>query len=380
MVNNGVISAPIDFSDPYNCMGVAAQSNGYDVGYICGNGHGKINKWAKYKPIRVNQASEINDTLRYSANQGIDPETIHGTLEEVMSMGSSGTAWNYLPPTSSYWFRLNDFISYNHYAVAPYNRTSIPSSGTTTGTTASFDWRVTLNSSAEFDITDMAVYDNYKGSLSMYYFFVCKKGSSYCKSSYVNADSASGKMIFSITFPSVGTWQCALVCANSAAYSEDIASMTDLLLMPGMYFTFQLTKQSAWIYATLQTTPSIYYDSSTYEMNFGTSYFTIQLSATQSTGGYTYLQFGFTIWGYTSDGDQIAYAEVYDTDEQYGYSGTPTVTWNMVDFPQTVNLAELIDTGELEQVSYFIVRPDIKVVSGTGAPSWTTDKSWTVYV
>lgn len=121
-VNNSVISAPIDFSDPYNCMGVAAQSNGYDVGYICANGHGKINMWSRAKPVRFSSVSHTSDTWWKgdAGNCGIDISgaraTSYKNIRDIMtSDGKNGYA--YIPPTATDWKRIDDFEGYMHDAV-----------------------------------------------------------------------------------------------------------------------------------------------------------------------------------------------------------------------------------------------------------------------
>lgn len=132
MVNNGLITAPISVKDPYTCMGVGATANGYDLGYICSNSHKKVNKWAKYKPVRKSGAEEISEDVFKSANYGIGdtPYWIRlasmktgfidkNPLPENMSVWPL-EYWSYLAPNgTSHWKRLTDFISYSHNAESP---------------------------------------------------------------------------------------------------------------------------------------------------------------------------------------------------------------------------------------------------------------------
>ena len=56
--SNGKITAPVGLdSDVYPTLGIGPTSDGYELGYACANTHGKINKWSKKKPVRV----EVNN-------------------------------------------------------------------------------------------------------------------------------------------------------------------------------------------------------------------------------------------------------------------------------------------------------------------------------
>lgn len=60
-VNNNRISAPIGLQEVYSLLGVTPTGGLRDLAYICGNSHGKINKWSKKKPIRYAQAAALTD-------------------------------------------------------------------------------------------------------------------------------------------------------------------------------------------------------------------------------------------------------------------------------------------------------------------------------
>ena len=61
--SNGQITAPVDASDPYDVMCVGQYNGTFDVGHICGNTHGKINKWSKRKPIVYDTIEELTTLL-----------------------------------------------------------------------------------------------------------------------------------------------------------------------------------------------------------------------------------------------------------------------------------------------------------------------------
>lgn len=47
-IQNGTrIVSPINLQEPYTVMGVSKTGTYYDVAYICGNGHGRINIWER---------------------------------------------------------------------------------------------------------------------------------------------------------------------------------------------------------------------------------------------------------------------------------------------------------------------------------------------
>lgn len=71
-IQYGEVIAPIGLQELYNHMGLAAKDGWYDLGYLCGNSHGKINKWAWNKPIRYDTPGEITDTQRRQERQVSD--------------------------------------------------------------------------------------------------------------------------------------------------------------------------------------------------------------------------------------------------------------------------------------------------------------------
>lgn len=118
MYSNGIISAPISASDPYQVLGVGMYAGGYDIGYICSNNHGKINKWSYDKPIRVDTPAELSETQKQDASNGMD--AYYSTDLDSVIANAEKADWGYLPPRSGVdWSRLTDFIGYNHNCVRP---------------------------------------------------------------------------------------------------------------------------------------------------------------------------------------------------------------------------------------------------------------------
>lgn len=124
MHSNGIISAPISASDPYQVLGVGIYGGGYDIGYICSNKHGKINKWAKYKPVRYNVITTESLKEWYRAQTG--DCGLEFSKTDYLSDYKSGNAFAYKPPTGgdAAPFRLLDFEGYDHKAE-PFVRTHI---------------------------------------------------------------------------------------------------------------------------------------------------------------------------------------------------------------------------------------------------------------
>lgn len=120
--SNGVISAPISLAaDVYSVLGIQKTGTFYDTGYICGNEHGRINKWAKYKPIKFDTPQELTENNRKSALYGLSiAPTDYGNL---LQQYKEGKGWEYNPPDPETDFtRLTDFEGYNHHAE-PFLRT-----------------------------------------------------------------------------------------------------------------------------------------------------------------------------------------------------------------------------------------------------------------
>lgn len=120
MHSNGIITAPIDvISDVSN---VLIANNG-DVGHLCSNGSGSINKWAKYKPTRYNSVSQPSSVTWKAddGNCGIALKGVFTSRTDIENNISKGTQWEYEPPRpGTDWCRITDFENYWHYATSPF--------------------------------------------------------------------------------------------------------------------------------------------------------------------------------------------------------------------------------------------------------------------
>lgn len=121
---NGEIWAPINLEEVYNVLGITPVGMP-DVGYICSNQHGRINKWSKVKPIRYDTPRALQETEfkgTYADNNqgiyyGLEASTEAGRLIQLHD-----ATWNYLAPRpGTDWCRLTDFDGYDHQAEPTLN-------------------------------------------------------------------------------------------------------------------------------------------------------------------------------------------------------------------------------------------------------------------
>lgn len=119
--SNGKITSPVSLhADVYPVLGLAKTGTFYDTGWVCGNSHGRINKWSKHKPIRYNTPAELTDaqfrgTTADNSNgiyYGLKTSSAAGRLDQLHDAD-----WEYLPPVpGTDWCRLTDFVGYDHNA------------------------------------------------------------------------------------------------------------------------------------------------------------------------------------------------------------------------------------------------------------------------
>lgn len=91
--SNGKITAPVGIdADIAPVLGVGS----YDLGYLCSNAHGKINKWSYIKPKEANTPDFNNANL---------PGFVYDSVNKQLVYDKPKT-----------WFRALDFDGYDHYA------------------------------------------------------------------------------------------------------------------------------------------------------------------------------------------------------------------------------------------------------------------------
>lgn len=128
------MSNSISLEKMYEILGVAKPGSRYDIAYLCSNEHGKINKWARHKPERINSIVPIADNQRQINNFGLRPGKIYNGKNSALDALRNGEVedWVYEAPRADVDFlRLSDLDGYDHGATSPFgslrNPTSKPS-------------------------------------------------------------------------------------------------------------------------------------------------------------------------------------------------------------------------------------------------------------
>ena len=120
--SNGKCYAPISPDDVRAVIG----ENSYDVGTLCMSL--KINKWAKFKPLNIDQQHDISLLQRASANHGLTPPKfyINSKTDLVNGLKAGTSGWIYTRPTASCMKRITDFDGYDHNARSPFGSLAGP--------------------------------------------------------------------------------------------------------------------------------------------------------------------------------------------------------------------------------------------------------------
>ncbi|MDE5976740.1 MAG: hypothetical protein K2G69_09345 [Muribaculaceae bacterium] len=118
------ITAPVSTTDVSAVLAVAS----HNIGYLCSNLHGKINKWSAHKPvISTNFNKSTEETFRMAGNgYGLDV-FFTDDIEAVPSAYTTKfktQGWDYelpLPSGKNTRYRLGDFDGYVHNAKPPFS-------------------------------------------------------------------------------------------------------------------------------------------------------------------------------------------------------------------------------------------------------------------
>ena len=117
------VTAPVLTTDVSVVLAVAS----HNIGYLCSNRHGKINKWSKYKPVRLNKLfpDRTTDWWRGSDGKcGLTPvyTNDHRNIPGMYTDDFIKNGWAYTPPAgeSASPFRIGDFNRYLHNARPPF--------------------------------------------------------------------------------------------------------------------------------------------------------------------------------------------------------------------------------------------------------------------
>lgn len=93
-----------------------------DVG--CNDPGGKVNKWARHKPVRFAKLGKLTDENLKAVNFGLGVTTIGATtaLDCLAQAQNNNGVWPYLAPTGGQNepLRIHDFDQYNNIAIEPF--------------------------------------------------------------------------------------------------------------------------------------------------------------------------------------------------------------------------------------------------------------------
>lgn len=175
-LSNGKITAPINYAEPYQCMGVGKYNGSYDLGYICSNAHKKINKWSKNKPYDVDKKENLTDAEKKGTPAqnisgiyyGLKASTSAGNLYELHNIAYEYVGYPKGGANSPY--RINDFVGYDHNAVPTLNGI-IPAEAyfnleKSFGCTISYDYNHTNTTGVDMkeiidSLSDSATFEDY---------------------------------------------------------------------------------------------------------------------------------------------------------------------------------------------------------------------------
>lgn len=122
--SNGIITAPVSIYDVQKALGI----NTNDVGGLCTSV--KINKFARFKPVRYASIPPITDANRKSVSHGITiPTPERGTsLTGTLIMDACELDWSYSLPSggSSSPYRLTDFANAENPSSYGYFHNAVP--------------------------------------------------------------------------------------------------------------------------------------------------------------------------------------------------------------------------------------------------------------
>lgn len=111
MNSNGIITGTVSQLDVQQVLGVSIPAEQDAWSYLCGNKHGKINKWAKYKPVTHSNIFASNDASVIDWWKG----DLKDCNLEITAVSGNIATYGYKNVGSN--FRIIDFNGYNHSAV-----------------------------------------------------------------------------------------------------------------------------------------------------------------------------------------------------------------------------------------------------------------------
>ena len=129
--SNGIVTAPVSFADVNSALG----TNHTDLGTICKDG--RINRFARFKPVRYPEVGMITDANRKSVNHGLVlPAAVELSAQSFGNNSTTYTAirsacegdWGYNAPNGGVNapYRLTDFANAEHPSSDGYYHRAVP--------------------------------------------------------------------------------------------------------------------------------------------------------------------------------------------------------------------------------------------------------------
>lgn len=337
----------------------------------------KLNKCAKYKPVKYKKDTRLTETERSLANHGLDVDAAYSkSISELFSLASNEAGWGYLPPVGGVNepLRLSDFCKYNTNAQEMFLYYSLPSTISAIGTPVSTELRFLYNPNAELKPSDFAWFDDMGGARSFHYAVAYYKDINDVRFAHGASIKTTGDIIIPVTFPSLGTWNCLFIATLETAETTEAE---ESVYMPGGLFTININRVYKYANVTITSEFNMWLDD---DAIYGFHYPTISVSADssfpQTTG-----RLDLEVYCYNSSGAYLGRFEVVDNSEnaEFSYSGTATETTTL-DFLAGNSI--LFDTYapdmRSEEISYVDIYAKVTVVSGDGIFKMAGTYKWTV--
>lgn len=376
MYSNNVITAPISVSDPYYVMGVGQYNGVYNVAYICGNTHGKINRWAKHKPVIYNSPEELTDAQNVFANFGFDMNYAEDiNITNLFTKSQDNPGWVYLPPVKDInWSRLTDFVLYNHNAKEPYDYSSFPTIINTSANTTSLQFRILKNSLAEIDITKFAYFTG--ANQNFKYAIACrKKGTTDIYIYYGDTISDAGnEILITVDFRSTGVWELLFIATRET--TNEPANIGSVY-MPNGYHTVEVKKVITYGQITIT---SVYNLELTYDgIIRGLHPIDITVKAVNSSLAQTTARILINVFCYNSSDQMVGSFTVDDESANFTYSGTAQKTYSL-DFlyGSPIAISAYAPGIFIEEVQRVEIVADVKTVSGVDSMIFDKEYKWNV--
>ena len=175
IINMTKISAPISIAGVAAALRLQAhdaQRGG--IGYLCGNTHGRIATWARYKPVRHPSIEPLSSEQWREANHGLIPPE-GAQAGHPSDAAWRNRVWTYAAPRGgeSEPFRLSDFDGYDTTAAAPVATPGTLYAGPTDATgSLSFNFGAGLSTVAgasTLSLSDFAALDNYYPCVAVFF-------------------------------------------------------------------------------------------------------------------------------------------------------------------------------------------------------------------